>query len=71
VNDRALASDMLAALKAIRRWCDIQDNRTDSADKVRHIRLVADDFLTRVGAPYDNRTYNARRRFEEDVNSNG
>lgn len=64
-DDRALATDMLAALKAIRRWCDIQDNRTDSADKVRHIRLVADDFLARAGSPHDNRQYNARRRYED------
>lgn len=64
-NDRTLAADMLAALKAIRRWCDIQDNQTDSADKVRHIRLVADDFLARAGSPYDNRAYNARRTYED------
>lgn len=51
MTDRTLATDTLAALKAIRRWCDVNDHHTDSADKVRNIRLVAADYLSRAGIP--------------------
>lgn len=56
---------LLQALIAIRRWCDIMDHRTSSDDKVRSIRLVADDYLSRAGRKYDNRKYNARRSLKD------
>jgi len=56
---------LLKALVAIRRWCDIMDHHTSSDDKVRSIRLVADDYLSRAGMKYDNRTYNARRSLRD------
>lgn len=49
LGDRTLAGDMLAALKAIRRWCDLRDTVHADVDKVRSIRLVADDYLARAG----------------------
>lgn len=48
-GDRTLATDMQAALKAIRRWCDLHDRVHSDTDKVRNIRLVADDYLSRAG----------------------
>lgn len=48
-DGRTLAKDMLAGMKAIRRWCDVNDHHTDNADKVRNIRLVAAEYLSRAG----------------------
>lgn len=61
----ASAREMLAALKAIRRWCDVHDHIHSAEDIVRNIRLVAADYLSRAGIP----DHYARPR-KESANAN-
>ena len=44
---RPTEAEALAVLKAIKRWCDSHDWRVNSADRLRNIRVVVEDYLRR------------------------
>ena len=49
MSEKPTTKELIGALKAIYRWCNNMDHSLGSSDKVRAIRLVAHDYLSRAG----------------------